>query len=313
MRFSIIIPVYNSACFLTKTLDSVCEQSYSNFEVICVNDGSTDGSLNILNIYKSKYPFITIVSQNNQGPSAARNKGLSIAQGEYILFCDSDDWFVRNTVLTELDAYIRQQKQIIDAVYFPGNTNWGGNTIPASGFQEKLYQSGWELLSDYCLKSKGSCLFIGSIYAIVYRLDIIRQYSLSFDSDVSYSEDRLFVFDFLDKAKFSVTYPVPCYFYNVRNDSLMTINNVKRKKIEDELKVAEIMIKRDWVHKKTHSIKKYISKFYFACIQNLWNINNYPQVKYKFELIYTISSFRKFLKVVIVLVSPKLYKRLIKQ
>jgi hypothetical protein len=64
----------------------------------------------------------------------------------------------------------------------------------------------------------------------------------------------------------------------------MTRNNVKRKKLEDELKVAEIMIKRDWVHKKTHSIKKYISKFYFACIQNLWNINNYPQVKYKFEL-----------------------------
>ena len=54
MRFSIIIPVYNSECFLTKTLDSVCEKSYSYFEVICVNDGSTDGSLYILNIYKSK-------------------------------------------------------------------------------------------------------------------------------------------------------------------------------------------------------------------------------------------------------------------
>ena len=203
--------------------------------------------------------------------------------------------------------YIRKQQRIVDAVYFPGNTNWGGNTISASGFQEKQYQSGWDLLSDHCLQSRGSCLFIGSIYAIVYRLDIIRQYSLSFNSDVSYSEDRLFVFDFLDKAKFSVTYPVPCYFYNVRNDSLMTRNNVKRKKLEDELKVAEIMIKRDWVHKKTHSIKKYISKFYFACI------NNYPQVKYKFELIYTISSFRKFLKIFISLLSPKLYKRLIKQ
>ena len=55
MRFSIIIPVYNSECFLTKTLDSVCEQSYSNFEVICVNDGSTDGSLNILNIYFDQF------------------------------------------------------------------------------------------------------------------------------------------------------------------------------------------------------------------------------------------------------------------
>lgn len=90
---SIVMPVYNAERFLVETLDSLVCQNLHNIEIICVDDGSTDGSLEILNKYKEKDPRIIVIEQENQGAGAARNKGLSIAKGEYLLFLDADDIF----------------------------------------------------------------------------------------------------------------------------------------------------------------------------------------------------------------------------
>lgn len=91
-KVSIIVPVYNTAKYLEQCLESVVNQSLKDIEVICVNDGSTDNSLEILERYAQKDERIKIITQHNQGQSAARNKGLEIAQGRYIGFVDSDDW-----------------------------------------------------------------------------------------------------------------------------------------------------------------------------------------------------------------------------
>ena len=90
-KISIIIPVYNVEKFLPACLDSVLNQTLENFEVVCVNDGATDNSLNILKEYAQKDPRIKVITQENKGLSEARNTGLKNAQGEYILFLDSDD------------------------------------------------------------------------------------------------------------------------------------------------------------------------------------------------------------------------------
>lgn len=87
---SVIIPVYNAENWLQRCLDSIYRNTYQNLEVICVNDGSTDGSLNILKAQPD--PRIVIIDQNNAGVSAARNAGLDIAHGEFIAFVDPDDW-----------------------------------------------------------------------------------------------------------------------------------------------------------------------------------------------------------------------------
>lgn len=312
MRFSVIIPIYNSENHLRKTLDSVCSQKYSDFEVVCINDGSTDNSLDILEHYQQQFPFVKIVNQENAGPSAARNKGLELAMGEYVMFCDSDDWYERNTILSELDAYINQQEQIVDVVYFPGNTNWGGNTECASGFAEKKYLEGWELLSDHCLQSQGTLLFFGSLYAFVYRLDVIRTHAISYNTSVSYSEDRLFVFDFLDKAEISIVYPKSCYFYNVHSDSLMTNKYLNERKIRDEFKVAEIMIKRKWSHNPTYEVKKYISSFYLSSIKNMLTMNECPKIRYVWALLPTITSVRRLIACIILFISPMLYRKVMK-
>ena len=89
---SIVVPVYNVEKYLPKCLDSLIGQTYQDIEIICVNDGSTDGSLEILEQYATKDPRIIVISQENQGPSETRNKGVDIAKGEWMMFVDSDDW-----------------------------------------------------------------------------------------------------------------------------------------------------------------------------------------------------------------------------
>lgn len=90
-KISVIVPIYNSEANLERCLESILSQSYENIEIIAVNDGSTDDSLKVLNRYGENYSNIRIINQNNQGQSAARNRGIEIATGDYIGFVDSDD------------------------------------------------------------------------------------------------------------------------------------------------------------------------------------------------------------------------------
>ena len=100
--FSVIIPVYNVASYLTECLDSVLSQSYRNFEVILVDDGSTDSGGSICDEYAQKDRRIHVIHQNNSGLSAARNVGIALAVGDYILFLDSDDYWRDHSVLSIL-------------------------------------------------------------------------------------------------------------------------------------------------------------------------------------------------------------------
>ena len=100
-KLSVVVPVYNVENYLSKCLDSILKQTLEDIEIICVNDGSTDGSANILQDYKKKDPRIIVLEQENQGLGAARNTGIRTARGEYIGFVDSDD-FIEPTMYEKL-------------------------------------------------------------------------------------------------------------------------------------------------------------------------------------------------------------------
>lgn len=106
IRFSIIIPVYNTAEYVEKCVRSVLSQSYENYEIIIVNDGSVDASLAICNNLAAENQCIKIINQYNQGLSNARNTGLKYAEGEYVIFLDSDDSWLHQEVLSEFDKRI---------------------------------------------------------------------------------------------------------------------------------------------------------------------------------------------------------------
>ena len=92
VKVSVIVPVYNVDKYLEECLDSIVNQTLNDIEIICVNDGSTDGSLKILEDYASKDDRIKIITQENGGLSVARNTGIDVAKGEYLSFVDSDDF-----------------------------------------------------------------------------------------------------------------------------------------------------------------------------------------------------------------------------
>ena len=93
VQISIVIPVYNIEKYIVECLDSILNQTFTDYEVICVNDGSKDSSLNILNAYAEQDSRIKVISQKNGGSGTARNNGLSLAKGKYVQFLDGDDYF----------------------------------------------------------------------------------------------------------------------------------------------------------------------------------------------------------------------------
>ena len=114
-KISVIVPIYNVEKYLKDCLDSVCNQTFEDIEIICINDGSTDDSSNILNSYVKKDNRIKVINQSNKGLSAARNAGLNIAKGKYIYFCDSDDFMDLNS-LNEL--YDLMENNSYDLIIF---------------------------------------------------------------------------------------------------------------------------------------------------------------------------------------------------
>ena len=110
MRFSVIIPVFNSELFLKECIDSVLNQSYSDFELILIDDESTDNSLHICEYYQDKDNRIVLVQQKNSGTSVARNKGLELAQGDYVLFMDNDDYWDDLESLEKINCFLSESK-----------------------------------------------------------------------------------------------------------------------------------------------------------------------------------------------------------
>jgi len=96
IKVSVVMPVYNVEKYLANTLDSLLKQTMKDFEIICINDGSKDRSLDILHEYEKKDPRIKVIDKTNEGPSVARNLGMNEAKGEFISFIDSDDWVSEN-------------------------------------------------------------------------------------------------------------------------------------------------------------------------------------------------------------------------
>lgn len=113
MRFSILIPVYNVQKYLRKCLHSIVSQSFTNFEVILVNDGSTDDSVKICNEFAQKYSFVKLINKANEGLISARRVALLNAQGEYFLFCDSDDFFEPDALSSLNSTIIASQADLV--------------------------------------------------------------------------------------------------------------------------------------------------------------------------------------------------------
>lgn len=231
MFISIIIPVYNIEPYLRDCLDSVVAQSYPDYEVICVNDGSTDGSLAILREYESKYANIVVIDSPNGGTASARNIGIEAAQGDYIWFVDSDDW-IENNSLDILHKHI--QNKPVDVLCFNGKLKYeeDGRVEQDKGFVDSNL-SGWEYYNKYALV-KRKFHFVCVVLRI-YRREFLLKHSLFFEKGISH-EDNLWIPQAMYYAQSVDIISESMYVYRIREGSKMQTHSFKQ--VEDLITVA---------------------------------------------------------------------------
>lgn len=130
LKLSIIVPVYNIAPYVDECLDSLCGQTYENIEIICIDDGSTDGSLEHVRLWEAKDSRVRVVSQPNSGVSHARNKGLDLATGDYVAFVDGDDYIDRDAVEKIMTAASEHKADIVI---------FGGRAFPETAWVTEVF------------------------------------------------------------------------------------------------------------------------------------------------------------------------------
>lgn len=213
---SVIIPVYKAEKYLNKCIDSVLNQTFKNFELILVDDGSPDNSGAICDEYAKKDSRIKVVHKQNGGSSSARNAGIKVAQGEFINFIDSDDTIPNDS----LENLIKVQKEN-DADFVCGvlESSYSNNAIQKIPFINKYFDL-HEIIdadSEIFLSKhfRGPCTKL-------FRRSILQEEHLFFNEDILYGEDTIFVYEYLSKCKKVQCANIVVYNYLRNEESLST-------------------------------------------------------------------------------------------
>lgn len=200
IKVSVIMPVYNARDFLRQALDGVLAQTLKEFELICVDDGSTDGSLDIIKEYQKGDARIRIITENNAGPSTARNKGIVRARGEYMIFLDADD-FYEPELLEKLYNYAKKENLDIAFTKFDVYNN---KTEKYSPCQEEPHGDvfvGGAVISKneyphYILECTS-----GYVWNKMFNTEFVRSKGLTFDPEIYVFEDVHFICTALSLAE----------------------------------------------------------------------------------------------------------------
>lgn len=217
MKFSIVVPVYNVEAYLDDCLRSLQTQDYSDYEVICVNDGSTDGSRKILTAWEKRMPQTRVIDRANGGLSAARNTGLAAATGDYVVFVDSDDW-VEPTMLNRLAEEANGEDMVCFACRRTDNNAHDTLHPEQSG--------GWEYYNRHALEHR-EVAFV-CVWQRCYRREFLIENGLRFREGILH-EDNEFTPRVCLKAKKTKVIPDVLYNYRVRPGSIMTTRGLQSK------------------------------------------------------------------------------------
>lgn len=201
-KVSIIIPVYNAEKYLHRCVQSMQDQVYQNWEAVFVNDGSTDGSLDILQSYAEKDSRIRIINQDNAGAAAARNVGLESISGEYFLFVDADDYISTDFISKTLAAAITNRCDMVLT------------SLLCEGRSPGMYFSGLIKFTPLYF----SVIHPGPV-AKLYKRSIVERYKIRFPEDMKIAED--YVFTSLYAARTETLYAIqePLYYYCFESES----------------------------------------------------------------------------------------------
>ncbi len=225
---SIIVPVYNVENYISDCIESIIKQSYSNIEIIIIDDGSTDNSLAICNEYASKDNRIKLISKMNEGVAIARNTGLKKANGDWIMFVDSDDWIEIDAVkilLTQVDS---DNIDMVMANYCFNYSTHERDMSQFSGDERKI------TVENYIPSIYGSCIINSLFFSTVfpkelqfgtllhypvlklYKNKIIKDNKVMFPIKLKQNEDKIFNVNYLRHTNIIKYIPKSIYHYRIR-------------------------------------------------------------------------------------------------
>lgn len=208
---SVIIPVYNSAKYLPHCLDSIINQTYQNLEIICVNDGSTDNSAKILQNYAKKDNRIKILTQKNAGQSAARNRGIQLATGDFISFIDNDDEVTKTFIEDLLKPFLKHNTILsVCGIHYKRLKQKTTNDVYINSLRPRKKNESQKSYILYLLAIDGRMY---SSVNKLYKAEVVRK--ISFDEKLNFAEDTKFVLDYLNQEKGRISFILkPLYIYN---------------------------------------------------------------------------------------------------
>lgn len=297
-KVSFVVPIYNKEKCLEHCVDSLLNQNYPSYEIILVNDGSTDKSKEICNRYAQNNDKVKVVHQANAGVSCARNAGIEKAEGEYIIFVDSDDWMEPDAVST-----LMGQSTIADLTFFGSIFHYPDRIALSYIPEDAFYKSFSELQKGLVnlLKNPRHPDYVGYTWNKMFKNDIIRQYKLRFIEKLSIREDEAFTFAYATHCNTLATLSNLLYHYQYSPNGLTWGD---KKSAEEYTKLADAYLQAVKVFTKPELKKHLVShaaEFYMLAIrksqdQNLrenviskyWNLKNKYKFKIKLKPIYRL-------------------------
>lgn len=270
-KVSVVIPVYNVENYLRECLDSVCNQTLKEIEIICINDGSTDNSLSILNEYAKKDHRITLISQKNEGQSSARNQGLEIATGEYIYFLDSDD----KIVPAALEKLFKLAETFnAELLFFDGDSFFETPKLEKEKQHYKTYYHTKGIYPKICTGDEIVCLwkkfkdFRTSPVTEFFSRKFLKKNKIYFFKGIIH-EDNIFTLQALSIAKRVHYSRERLFLRRVRENSTMTMTDIN--KHLDGYTTTLLVVKKIFDQKRktskeyAHGWKKLVERFQFEC------------------------------------------------
>lgn len=217
---SIIVPVYNAAPNLAACIDSIRRQRYENLEILLVNDGSSDVSLPICDMYARVDPRIVVINRPNSGVSATRNSAIEQARGEYLQFADSDDRLDGNATRLLVERAQETQSDMVIAHY----CRVAGNRVTVHGFLNEGPAFDQKVLARHLLDEPAS-FYYGVMWNKLYRRSIIMEHAIRCNEQLTWSEDFLFNLEYIRYSERFCALQTPIYYY-YKNPGSITATKV---------------------------------------------------------------------------------------
>lgn len=228
---SIIVPVYNAEKYLSECIDSILSQTYENIEIILIDDGSTDKSAQICDVYAAKDKRAAVVHKTNEGVSSARNDGLKAADGQLIMFVDSDDWIDPETCETAVSAMEESGADVVMWTYISENNGnqsrkiiFGNDTVfEGADVKEKLHRRLLGLMGEE-LGHPELADSLCPVWGKLYKKELILNNNISFVnlSEIGSYEDGLFNIEVFSQVEKAVYLNKCLYHYRKENTSSVT-------------------------------------------------------------------------------------------